>query len=115
MQRKEFISFEDFHKIDIRVGTILEAELFPKAKKPAYKLRIDFGEIGVLSSSAQITQLYDNEMLVGQQVIAVVNFPPKQIADFQSECLILGIVNEDNSEVILIQPQQKAKNGGRIA
>src|SRR5437899_109976 len=97
----EQISFEDFLKVDIRVGKILSAEDFPKAKKPAYKLRIDFGaEIGIKNSSAQITKLYSKEELAGMLIVAIVNFPPLQIADFLSEVLILGIKNK-NEEVVL--------------
>jgi tRNA-binding protein len=108
------ISWNDFEKIDIRVGTIVEAREFPKAKKPAYQLIIDFGsECGIRQSSAQITELYKPQSLIGQQVIAVVNFPPKQIADFRSECLVLGIYNE-KKEVILLQPQQPVSNGLKI-
>jgi tRNA-binding protein len=107
------ITWEDFEKIDIRVGTITEANEFPKAKKPAYKLTIDFGGLGIKRSSAQITKFYTPENLVGQQVIAVVNFPPKQIAGFISECLVLGIYDE-NKDVVLLQPQQKLSNGLKI-
>src|SRR5687768_14201949 len=107
------ISWEDFEKIDIRVGTIIDAEEFPKARKPAYKLRIDFGDFGIKNSSAQITSYYKPEALIRQQVIAVVNFPPKKIADFISECLILGIYDENN-EVVLIQPQHPVSNGLKI-
>ena len=107
------ISWEDFEKVDIRVGTITAAQDFPKAKKPAFQLTIDFGELGVKKSSAQITALYTSESLLNKQVIAVVNFPVKQIANFHSECLVLGIYNEQN-EVVLLQPQQGVKNGSRI-
>ncbi len=108
------ITWADFEKIDIRVGTILTAEELPKARKPAYKLTIDFGnEIGIKKSSAQITKFYKPESLVNQQVIAVVNFLPKQIATFISECLVLGIYNE-NKDVVLLQPQQKVTNGLKI-
>ena len=107
------ISWNDFEKIDIRVGTIIEVVDFPKARKPAYKLTIDFGEIGVKQSSAQITKFYGPEMLVGHQVIAVVNFPPKQIADFYSECLVLGIYDE-NKDVVLLQPKHPVSNGLKI-
>jgi len=109
----ESISWDDFEKVDIRVGTIIEAKDFPKARKPAYKLSIDFGELGVKQSSAQITRFYSVEELVGQQVIAVVNFPPKQIADFLSECLVLGI-NDENKDVVLIQPKSSVSNGLKI-
>ena len=107
------ISWNDFEKIDIRVGTITHAAEFPKAKKPAYQLTIDFGESGIKQSSAQITAFYAIENLIGQQVIAVINFPPKQIANFVSECLVLGIYDE-NKNVILLQPQQKVSNGLKI-
>jgi len=107
------ITWQDFEKIDIRVGTIIEAKEFPKAKKPAYQLIIDFGEFGIKQSSAQITHFYSSESLVNQQVIAIVNFPPKRIADFTSECLVLGIYDE-NKNVVLLQPQQKVSNGLKI-
>jgi tRNA-binding protein len=107
------VSWEDFEKLDIRIGTIMEVNDFPKAKKAAYQLNIDFGECGKKKSSAQITQLYSKGELVGQQVIAILNFPPKQIAGFFSECLVLGI-NTDNNEVILLQPERKTKNGCKI-
>jgi tRNA-binding protein len=107
------ISWDDFEKVDMRVGTILEAIDFPKAKNPAYQLTIDFGESGLKKSSAQITKLYNASELIGKQVIAVVNFPPKQIANFFSECLVLGVVGADK-EVTLLQPERHAKNGLRI-
>ena len=107
------IKWDDFEKIDMRVGTIISAADFPNAKKPAYKLIIDFGESGIKNSSAQITKLYLREELLGKQVIAVVNFPPKQIADFISECLVLGVYNE-NEEVILLHPSRQVKNGCKI-
>lgn len=107
------ISWEDFEKIEMRVGTILEAANFEQAKKPAFKLRIDFGPFGIKNSSAQITTLYTAEQLVGKQIIAVLNFPPKQIANFMSECLVLGIYNVD-SHVILLQPGLPAANGDKV-
>ncbi|MBS1599781.1 MAG: tRNA-binding protein [Bacteroidetes bacterium] len=107
------ISWEDFEKIDIRVGTITEVKDFPKAKKPAYQLSIDFGELGIKKSSAQITSIYSTEELVGKQVIAVVNFPPKQIANFLSECLVLGVYT-DKKEVVLLTPERKVENGWKI-
>lgn len=97
----------------MRVGTITEAVPFPKAKKPAYQLTIDFGGLGIKKSSAQITALYTADELVGKQVIAVVNFPVKQIANFFSECLVLGVYTNSN-DVVLLQPQQKVINGSRI-
>lgn len=107
------ISREDFEKIDMRVGTILEAHTFPKAKKPSYQLKIDFGALGILHSSAQITTLYTLEELPGRQVIAVINFPVKQIANFFSECLVLGVYDQDNN-VILLQPSRAVQNGDRV-
>lgn len=107
------ISWNDFEKIDIRTGTILEVNEFPSARKPAYQLNIDFGELGVKRSSAQIKALYTEEELVGKQVIAVVNFPVKQIANFFSECLVLGVYNEDN-DVVLLHPSVPVKNGSKI-
>lgn len=107
------ISWEDFEKIDIRTGTILEAKDFPGARKPAYQLSIDFGEYGIKRSSAQITALYTTEDLAGKQVIAVVNFPVKQIGNFFSECLVLGVYNEDN-DVVLLEPSLPVKNGSKI-
>ncbi len=107
------ISWDDFEKIDIRVGTITEVSDFPKAKKPAYQLIIDFGEAGIKKSSAQITNLYNKEDLTGRQVIAVINFPPKKIADFSSECLVLGVYT-DKKEVVLLGPERKVENGWKI-
>jgi tRNA-binding protein len=107
------ISWDDLEKIDIRAGTIIEVNDFPKAKKPSYQLTIDFGEMGIKRSSAQITDLYKKEELTGRQVIAVINFAPKQIANFFSECLVLGVYT-DKKEVVLLQPQQQVKNGSKI-
>jgi len=107
------INWDDFEKIEIRSGTILEVTDFPKAKKPAYQLSIDFGPLGIKNSSAQITHHYTKEQLINKQVIAVVNFPPKQIANFFSECLVLGIYDENN-QVILLQPDKPVRNGQRI-
>ena len=108
------ISWADFEKIDIRTGTILEVTDFPKARKSAYKLVIDFGkELGIKRSSAQITTHYKKEDLLNRQIIAVVNFPPKQIADFTSECLVLGVYDE-NKDVILLQPGIPVTNGMKI-
>ena len=108
------ISWNDFEKIDIRLGTITEVAEFPKARKPAYKLWVDFGnEFGVKRSSAQVTAHYSREDLLNRQVIAVVNFPPKQIADFISECLVLGVYDANN-DVILLQPERSGQNGQKI-
>jgi tRNA-binding protein len=107
------INWDDFEKIDIRTGTTLEADPFPKAKKPAYRLLIDFGTAGVKKSSAQITVHYKSEELVGRQIIAVINFPPKQIANFHSECLVLGVYDEAN-EVVLLKPDKPMINGAKI-
>ncbi|PWH82774.1 tRNA-binding protein [Algibacter marinivivus] len=103
------ISFEDFTKVDLRVGTIIEVNDFPEARNPAYQLTIDFGDLGIKKSSAQITTLYKKEDLLNRQIIAVVNFPKKQIAKFMSECLVLGAVN--GKDVILLNPESKVKNG----
>ena len=106
-------TFEDFTKLDIRVGTVLETEVFEKAKKPAYKLKIDFGkDIGIKKSSAQITERYSADELVGKQVLAVVNFPPRQIADFMSEVLVLGTYSDGG--VVLITPDKPVDNGDKL-
>jgi tRNA-binding protein len=108
------LSWEEFEQVDMRTGTIIDVNDFPKARKPAYQLRIDFGpEIGIRNSSAQITVHYSKEDLMQRQVIAVINFPPKQIADFISECLVLGIYDE-NKDVILLKPDKPAGNGNKI-
>lgn len=108
------ITWDDFVKIDIRTGTITEVNDFPKARKPAYQLTIDFGpEIGIKKSSAQITVHYTKEALLNRQIIAVVNFPPKQIAGFMSECLVLGVY-DGNNDVILLKPDQSLSNGQKI-
>ncbi len=105
--------FDDFLKLDIRAGTIISAKIFKKAKKPAYQLEIDFGEeLGIKKSSAQITQLYDAKSLLGKQILAVVNLPPKQIADYISEVLILGVYGKDG--VVLIIPEQRVENGVQL-
>lgn len=106
-------SIEDFIKLDIRVGTIINVEDFPKAKRPAYKLTIDFGnELGIKKSSAQITEQYKKEDLIGMQIMAVVNFPPRQVADFMSEVLVLGTYSDGG--VVLITPQKKVANGDKL-
>ena len=107
-------TYENFAQLDIRIGTVLSAEEFPKAQRPAFKMRIDFGaDIGILNTSAQITDLYSVEALLGKQVVAVVNFPPKQIANFISQCLILGAVDADH-KVFLLQTDQHVMNGLKV-
>lgn len=105
-------TFDDFSKLDIRVGTIISVEDFPEARKPAYKLIIDFGEAGIKKSSAQITDLYTKDDLLNKQIVAVVNFPVKQIGPFVSECLVLGVYNEKG--VVLLQPDKAVSNGERV-
>lgn len=110
----EYLTRDDFEKLDIRTGTVIEAKEFPRAKKPAYQLTINFGEkLGIKRSSAQITKHYSIEELMGQQVVAVVNFPPKNIAGFISECLVLGVYDEAN-DVVLLGPKSPVSNGLRI-
>ncbi len=110
----ETILYQDFERVDIRVGTIVDAQPFPQARKPAYKLTIDFGgDIGLKRSSAQITVHYKPDQLIGRQVCAVVNFPPRQIGPFMSEVLTLGMPDEDGA-VVLVRPDLKVPNGGRL-
>lgn len=108
---KPEITWQDFEKIDIRVGTIISATDFEKARNPSYQLEIDFGDLGIRKSAAQITALYKKEEVVGKQIIAVVNFPKKQIANFFSECLVMGVYGENKSEVTLLSPSLPVKNG----
>ncbi len=107
------LEWSEFLRVEMRIGTIVSAEEFKEARKPAYKIVVDFGEYGLRKTSAQITELYDVEEIVGKQVIAVVNFPAKQIANMMSECLILGGIGK-NTEVTLIQPEREVENGTRI-
>ena len=107
------INFEDFTKVDLRVGTIIEVNDFPEARHPAYKLTIDFGVLGIKKSSAQITTLYTKDDLLEKQIVAVVNFPKKQIGRFMSDCLVLGAVN--GKDVILLHPENSVKNGSVVA
>ncbi|RYM34783.1 tRNA-binding protein [Brumimicrobium glaciale] len=107
------IDWKDFEKIEMRIGTILTAENFEEVRNPAYKMTIDFGEFGIRKTSAQITKLYQPEELIGKQIIAVMNFPPKQIANIMSECLVLGGV-EGEGKVVLIEPERGVENGTKI-
>lgn len=109
----KIITFEDFTKVDFRVGTIIEINDFPEARNPAYQLTIDFGALGIKRSSAQITTLYKKEDLLNRQIVAIVNFPKKQIATLMSECLVLGAV--DGKDVILLHPEHKVKNGSVVS
>lgn len=107
------ITWKDFEKVELRAGTIIEVEDFPEARKPAYKLKIDFGELGVKRSSAQITHLYSKEELLGKQIVGVVNFPPKRVATFHSEVLTTGFYLP-TGEVVLLHPERKVPNGARL-
>lgn len=109
---KNTITFEDFAKIDLRVGTIIEVKDFPEARRPAYQLVIDFGDLGIKKTSAQITMLYKKEDLLYRQIVAVLNFPKKQIANFISDCLVLGAVNSNG--VVLLNSETKVKNGSIV-
>lgn len=110
----ETISWQDFERVELRVGTVVEAEPFPEARQPAIKLRVDFGpEVGILRSSAQITDLYDPETLIGRQVVAVVNFPPKQIGPMMSQCLVTGF-RDENGAIVLAVPDGEVPNGNRL-
>lgn len=109
----DVINFEDFAKVDLRVGTIIEVADFPEARQPAYQLIIDFGDLGIKKSSAQITTLYKKEDLIKRQIVAVINFPKKQIGKFMSECLVLGAVNE--ADVVLLNPENHVKNGSVVS
>jgi tRNA-binding protein len=109
---EEVINWNDFTKVEMRVGTIISAEVFKEARNPAYKIVVDFGEFGTRKSSAQITKLYSPEDIIGKQVVAVINFPPKQIATLKSECLIMGTVN--GQEVTLLTTDKPVQNGLRI-
>lgn len=107
------LSWDDFAKVDMRTGTVLSVEPFPEARKAAWKLKVDFGPLGIKKTSAQVTDLYDENNLIGRQVIAVVNFPPKQIANFFSECLVLGVANNDGN-IVLLQTDQTVENGQKV-
>lgn len=114
MTTKPDITWADFEKIDIRCGTILSVNDFEKARNPSYQLEIDFGDLGIRKSSAQITSLYEKDELIGKQILAVVNFPKKQIANFFSECLVLGLYGEDKKDVTLLAPSLPTKNGMQV-
>ncbi|MDH6251700.1 tRNA-binding protein [Chryseobacterium sp. H1D6B] len=114
MTVKPEISWPDFEKIDIRTGTIISVNDFEKARNPSYQLEIDFGDLGIRKSSAQITSLYEKEDLIGKQILAIVNFPKKQIANFFSECLVLGVYGDDKGEITLLTPSLPTKNGMQV-
>jgi tRNA-binding protein len=109
----ELITWADFEKVEICTGTVIEVTDFPNAKKPAYQMTIDFGEQGIKHSSAQITHHYTKDELIGKQIVAVINFPVKQIANYFSECLVLGVYDENN-HVVLLTPDKQVQNGGKI-
>ncbi len=115
MENKETrdLTWQEFQRVEMRIGTIVAAELFKEARNPAYKMTVDFGPLGLRRTSAQITTLYAVEELVGRQVVAVINFPPKQIATLMSECLVLGGLGE-GKDVVLLQPERKVENGARV-
>jgi len=110
---KDEITYEDFLKVDIRIGTIIEVEDFPKARKPAYQLKIDFGDLGIRKSSAQITDLYSKKDLMNKQISAIINFKPRQIANFMSEVLVIGVYNIDGN-VVLLKTNKNIKNGEQV-
>ena len=107
------LTWEEFIKIDIRTGTIINAEVFDGVDKPAYKVQIDFGELGIRKTSAQLTRIYKPEDIIGRQILAVINFPKKQIKNFMSECLILGVIGQEG-DVVLVETERKTLNGLRI-
>ena len=111
--KNDALTWNEFMNVEMRIGTIISAEEFKEARNPAYKMTIDFGEFGMRKTSAQVTTLYEPKDIIGKQIIAVINFPPKQIANIMSECLVLGGVGE-NKEVTLIEPERHVKNGTRI-
>ena len=110
---KDEITYEDFLKVDIRIGTIIEVKDFPKARKPAYQLKIDFGDLGIRKSSAQITDLYSKKDLMNKQISAIINFKPRQIANFMSEVLVIGVYNI-YSKVVLLKTKKNIKNGEQV-
>ncbi|WP_440121043.1 tRNA-binding protein [Tenacibaculum sp. Ill] len=114
MENNNYLTWNDFTKVEMRIGTIISAEIFKEVKNPAYKMQVDFGDYGIKKTSAQITKLYQPEDLIGKQVVAVVNFPKKQIANMMSECLVLGGLGDDK-EVTLLTAERSVKNGTKIA
>lgn len=112
-KNNKMLGWDEFMNVEMRIGTIISAEIFKEARNPAYVMKIDFGEYGIRKTSAQITKLYSIDMLIGKQVVAVINFPPKQIATIMSECLVLGGIG-DEKEITLLQPERPIKNGSRI-